>query len=118
MKRGKIEIKNNEVLIYQEDGALWLTGYQIADLFGVFISTIENNIRSIFKSGSLDQGNVVLHKKHIDGTVMELYNLEMIIALAFRIRSEKAELFRVWVIRRTVNNFEVYALPQIDTMLN
>ena len=32
-------------------------------------------------------------KKHIDGVVIELYSLEMIIALAFRIRSEKAEVF-------------------------
>lgn len=118
MKRGKIEIKNNEILIYPVDGALWLTGYQIADLFGVFISTIKSNIRSIFKSGSLKQGNVVLRKKHIGRTVIELYSLEMIIALAFRIRSEKAEVFRAWVVRRTVNDFEVCALPQIDTMLN
>lgn len=118
MKRGKIEIKNNEVFIYPMGGTLWLTRYQIADLFGVFISTVGRYIQSILKSGSLEQGNVVLQKKNIDGAVIELYNLEIIIALAFRIRSEKAEVFRAWVIRRTVNDFEICTLPQSDTMLN
>ncbi|HAZ03028.1 MAG: hypothetical protein A2W90_18370 [Bacteroidetes bacterium GWF2_42_66] len=118
MKRGKIEIKNNRVLIYPEGGVFWLTRYQIADLFGVFISTVGRNIQSILKSGSLKHGNVVLHKKTTEGKVIELYSLEMIIALAFRIRSEKAEVFRAWVVRRTVNNFEVCALPRIDTILN
>jgi len=118
MKRGKIEIKNKEVFIYPVDGALWLTKHQIAELFGIFVSTVGRDIQSILKSGYLEQGNVVLQKKHIDGVVIELYSLEMIIALAFRIRSEKAEVFRSWVVRRTVNDFEICTLSQIDTMLN
>lgn len=118
MKRGKIEIKNNGVFISPVNGTVWLTKHQIADLFGVFISTVGRNIQSILKSDSLEQGNVVLQKKHIHGVVIELYSLEMIIALAFRIRSEKAEVFRAWVVRRTVNDFEGCTLPQIDTMLN
>ena len=118
MKTGKIEIKSNGVFVCPSGKRVWLTKHQIADLFGVFVSTVGNNIRSIYKSGLLQRENVVRQNKSANGTIAESYSFEMIVALAFRIRSEKAEVFRVWVIRRTVNNFEVCTLPQIDTMLN
>jgi hypothetical protein len=118
MKTGKIEIKSNGVFVCPSGETVWLTKHQIADLFGVFVSTVGNNIRSIYKSGLLQRENVVRQNKSANGTIAESYSFEMIVALAFRIRSEKAEVFRAWVIKIVEDDFAVCRLPKLDTMLN
>lgn len=118
MKTGKIEIKSNGVFVCPSGETVWLTKHQIADLFGVFVSTVRNNIRSIYKSGLLQRGNVVLQHQTAIGKTIELYNFEMIVALAFRIRSEKAEVFRTWVIRCAVHKPVRWKLTQTGPILN
>ena len=118
MKRGKIEIKSNGVFVCPSGETVWLTKHQIADLFGVFVSTVGNNIRSIYKSGLLQRENVVRQNKSANGTIAESYSFEMIVALAFRIRSEKAEVFRAWVIRCAVHKPVLWKLTQTGPILN
>jgi hypothetical protein len=118
MKRGKIEIKSNGVFVCPSGETVWLTKHQIADLFGVFVSTVGNNIRSIYKSGLLQRENVVRQNKSANGTIAESYSFEMIVALAFRIRSEKAEVFRTWVIRFAVHKPVLWKLTQTGPILN
>lgn len=118
MKRGKIEIKNKGVFLCLSGETVWLTKHQIADLFGVFVSTVGNNIHSIYKSGLIQRENVVRQNESANGTIAELYNFEMIVALAFRIRSKNTEVFRAWVIKIVEDGFAVCRLPKLDTMLN
>lgn len=100
MKREIITIENGVVSLPATD--IWMTQHQIADLFGCFVSKVNTNIRSILKTGVLDEDRVC-HLHHYDsGSCIELYGLEVIIALAYRISSYNADLLREWIIKKMV----------------
>ena len=113
-----ITIDSTGITIRPEAGGIWLTQHQIADLFGVFIAKIGSNIRSILKSGVLQEDMVSHRKDNEDGTTLTLYNLEMITALAFRLRSRQAEQFRQWIVNRAVSPLIFWKIPGMNVMLN
>lgn len=100
MERGMISITNGRVTITPADGTVWMTQHEIADLFGCFVSKVGSNIRTILKAGILDESRVCYRHWQADGNLSEHYNLEIITALAFRIRSQNADLFRRWLMER------------------
>jgi len=98
---------------------VWLTQNQIADLFGVFTSAVNANIRAILKSGILDENRVFRRTRTRNGNLVEHYDLEMIVALAFRLKSEKAEILRRWIIERATTPEIVWKIPAVnDEVLN
>jgi hypothetical protein len=105
MKQGYVKIKeNNENQLIVEaklvNCTLWMSKHEIADLFNVFVSSIGNNLREIFKSGLLREEDVVrIHKYEDNGRQheMTLYNLEAIIFVSYRVASYEARAFREWV---------------------
>ena len=100
MKRGNITITENGVKITPVNGNVWLSEWQIAELFGVFVAKVSSNIRSILKSEVLRGSDVSYCEYHANGGSVDLYNLEMITALAFRIKSRNSEIFRNWFMKR------------------
>ena len=90
--REPISIENGRVEIHTPENRVWLTRHQIADLFGVFVPAVGSNIRSILKSGILREERVYRRERNRDGGIVELYSLEMIAALAFRLKSVMAVL--------------------------
>lgn len=104
MERGYINIKENEdnqliVKAKLVNGTLWMSKHEIADLFNVFVSSIGNNLRAIFKSGLLQEENVVRTHKYQDQCEVTLYNLEALIFVSYRIASYEAQAFREWVMK-------------------
>lgn len=107
MERGYIKIKeNNENQLIVEaklvNCTLWMTKYEIADLFNVFVSSIGNILRAIFKSGILREESVTrIHKYENNGrqSEMTLYNLEALIFISYRTASFEAQAFREWVMK-------------------
>jgi hypothetical protein len=107
MERGYIKIKeNNEHQLIVEaklvNCTLWLTKHEIADLFNVFVSSVGNNLRTIFKSGILREENVTrIHKYENNGRQCEVteYNLEALIFVSYRVASYEARAFREFVMR-------------------
>lgn len=97
MKTESISIVNNKVIILSELNEIWMTANQIANLFKCFISKINANIRVILKSRVLDNKKVYQTYYYKNGNSVELYNLEMIIALSFKIKSYNSEIFREWI---------------------
>lgn len=87
-----------------QSAEIWMTQYQLADLFGCFTGKISANIRAILKSGVLDETNVCRTYHYTNGSFIEQYNLEMIIALSFRIKSRNAEFFRSFIMKKTVKD--------------
>ena len=79
-----------------------MTDYEIADLLGVTLSAVRNHVKSIFKSGVLSESDVYRYIRLENGNRADAYNMEMITALAFRLNSLPAKIFREWVIRKTV----------------
>jgi hypothetical protein len=97
-----------------------MTPSEIADLFGVFVSAVGANIRSILKNEVLDERRVRRVIKHRNGNETTLYNLEMITALAFRLTSRNADLFRRWVIQQAVSSSPalLWQMPSVGAMVN
>ncbi len=106
--REPISIENGRVEIHAPENRVWLTRHQIADLFGVFVPAVGSNIRSILKSGILREERVYRRERNRDGGIVELYSLEMIAALAFRLKSGNAEAFRRWLVRRATTTAVVW----------
>lgn len=114
-----ITIKNGQVTIRPTANGVWLTQSQIADLFGVFTAAVNANIRAILKSGVLHEDHVIRRTRCRNGNIVERYDLEMITALAFRLKSENAEVFRRWIVERATTPTIVWKMPtNKDRMLN
>ena len=79
---------------------IWMTKFEIADLFGVFSCDIRKAIRVIYKNKELTETDTMKYIKQPDGISYDVYNLEMIIAIAFRICSKESILFRRFVINK------------------
>jgi hypothetical protein len=108
MKRGKIIISEKKITIVPVNGTVWLSDWQITQLFEVYQAKISSNIRSILKSGILRADEVCYCYHYANGNNVDLYNLEMITALAFRIHSPKADLFRKWLMKQAVKQSPVF----------
>ena len=114
-----ITIKNGLVTIRPTALGVWLTQSQIADLFGVFSAAVSTNIRAILKSGVLYEDRVIRRIRCRNGNIVERYSLEMITALAFRLKSENAKVFRRWIVERATTPAIVWKMPASkDRMLN
>lgn len=89
---GKASIK-----LYADNGTVWLTQAQIAELFNKERSGISKHIKNIFDEGELvEKSNVnFLHIANSDKPVA-FYNLDVILAVGFRIRSPRGTQFRQW----------------------
>ncbi len=113
---------NSEVLIYQkadgdirldvrlEDETVWLTQAHMAELFGKNKRTISEHIQNVFKEGELVE-NVVVRKfrtttQHgaIEGKTqskdVKFYNLDVIISVGYRVKSQQGTQFRIWATQR------------------
>ena len=77
---------------------VWMTKFEIADLFGVFSCDIRKAIHSIYKNKELDEVETRKYIKQPDSISYDVYNIEMIIAIAFRVCSKESALFRRFVI--------------------
>lgn len=121
-KWGKFEIEVNpahdNITVHieaGEDGNVWLSKAEIAQAFEVFYAAVSANIRVMMKSGDLCENRHVktIYYKKKKGQICsnDLFNLEAAIALGFRMKGYKCQLFRQWVARQlsTVNNHKQMA---------
>lgn len=79
-----------------------MTDYEITDLLGVTLSAVRNHVKSIFKSGVLSESGTYRYLFLENGNRADAYNMEMITALAFRLNSLPAKIFREWVVKKAV----------------
>ena len=98
---------NRGIITISETGAVtiptvpvWMTKFEIADLFGVFSCDIRKAIRVIYKNKELSEADTMRYIRQPDGISYDVYSLEMIIAIAFRICSKETLLFRRFVINK------------------
>jgi hypothetical protein len=112
MKQDNLKPINNQIVFYTtpngnvklevfiQDETLWLTQKMMAELFGVDIRTINEHLQNIFKSEELNE-KAVIRKFRItasDGKTYQTqyYNLDVVIAVGYRVNSKKATQFRIW----------------------
>lgn len=96
MDRGIITISETGAVTIPT-APVWMTKFEIADLFGVFSCDIRKAIRIIYKNKELDECDTMQYIKQTDGISYDVYSLEMVIAVAFRIYSRESILFRRFV---------------------
>lgn len=91
---------NIQILADKENETIWLNQKQIADIFEVDRTSITKHIKNILKDGELKEISVSAKISHTadDGKkyLTTFYNLDMIIAVGYRINSVKATQFRQW----------------------
>ncbi len=107
--KNNLQITTHDFLIYRDDNNdikvnvllinndIWLTQNLIAELFGVGRSTITEHINNILKDGELmEETSVGISDESTGGRKSKIYNLDMIIAVGYRVNSKKATQFRIW----------------------
>jgi len=90
-----------------EDETVWLSQQQLADLFQTTKQNISLHVRSIYEDGELERGSTVKDSLTVrrEGNrdvqrSIEMYNLDMIISVGYRVRSGTATQFRMWATER------------------
>ncbi|OGY42522.1 MAG: hypothetical protein A2Y82_04120 [Candidatus Buchananbacteria bacterium RBG_13_36_9] len=112
MKQNKKQFNKGEIIIYQpktggprfevklEKETVWLDAHQVALIFGVNRPAVVKHINNIYKTGELDKKSTcsILEQVAADGKIrkMNLYNLDMIISVGYRVNSKRATQFRIW----------------------
>lgn len=97
MDRGIITISETGA-VTMPTVSVWMTQQDIADLFGVFSCDIRRAIHTIYKNKELNEFDTMKYLKQPDGISYDIYNIEVIIAVAFRICSKESVLFRRFII--------------------
>ncbi|MFA6721579.1 MAG: RhuM family protein [Candidatus Cloacimonadaceae bacterium] len=107
-------MSDSEILIYQatdgrikidvrlEDETVWLTQEHMAQLFGKAKSTINEHIKNIFAESELVESEVM--KKfgisEFSTKPTNFYNLDVIISVGYRVKSQQGTQFRIWATQR------------------
>ena len=107
-------MNNSEILIYRnpdgkikidvrlEEETVWLTQDHMAQLFGKAKSTINEHIKNIFAEGELIESEVM--KKfgisEFQQKAPNYYNLDVIISVGYRVKSQQGTQFRIWATQR------------------
>ena len=101
MKRSTISTDNNGSIVMPDDiGATAMSEWEVCELFGVTAPTLRAGVRALCKGGVLREYEIKRTIRISDKCNMEVYNLETIIALAFRIGTFGAERVRNAVLER------------------
>ena len=87
-----------------QDETVWLTQAQLVELYQSSKANVSEHIKNIFDEGELDKNSVVrkFRTTASDSKNYEVnyYNLDMIISLGYRIKSNIATKFRIWATDR------------------
>lgn len=100
----------NKIVIYQtqdgktsidvklEQDTVWLTQAQMAELFQKDQSVIARHITNVFKEGELDKNSnmQILHNTLSKYKPTTTYNLDVVISVGYRVKSQRGTQFRIW----------------------
>ena len=100
MKREVIAINGNDrVAMPINRDKIWMTEIELAELFGVLVPTIRAEVKALYKSGIVRESETKRCIRLPSGNYADVYNLDMIFALAFRLNSRHAAIIRQWLLR-------------------
>ena len=111
-----MEKNKSQILIYQtesgdtkldvhfQDETVWLTQFQICELFNKSKATVSEHIKHIFEEEELIKKSVVRNFRTTaqDGKTYKVnyYNLDVIISVGYRVKSKQGTQFRIWATQR------------------
>ncbi len=100
--------KNNEIILFENQGVklevnlkddtVWLTQEQMSKLFEKAKSTVNEHIKNIYKEGELVEAETMTKfgNSEFADKPTNYYNLDMIISVGYRVKSQNGILFRKW----------------------
>lgn len=114
---------NTKIDVRLENKTVWMTQKAIAELYQKGVNTINEHIKNIYAEGELN-GLSTIRKNRIVQTEgkrevereVSFYNLEMIIAIGYRVRSHRGTQFRQWATER-LNEYLVKGFTMDDDRL-
>jgi hypothetical protein len=104
MERGIITITENGA-VAMPTAPVWMTQQEMSDAFNVFGCDIRKAIHSIYKNMELLESETKRYIKQDNGINYDVYSLEMVIAVSFKLRGRESMAFRQFIMGRlTMNN--------------
>lgn len=117
MNRGTLKIEASHTdeirvsLTLSDDGTVWMTVEEIALAFDVLAASVQREIRKILASEEFLDDEVRRERSRTlsDGRlcIMEYYNLDMLVALCFSLKSYSCMIFRKWLRKKVVQSMKV-----------
>lgn len=101
MKRGIIT--NNGQDIHISDGKVWMTTWEIAELFNTTAGVIHAAIKGMLRVGILKEYKICKYIKLENGYNADVYNLEMVIALSYQVNTGHSIEFRLWLTNKVTS---------------
>ena len=93
----------NSIEMRYEDENIWLTQKMMSTLYGVDVRTINDHIQKIFEDNELEESSTIRNFRIVQNEGgrevsrdTKHYNLQMIIAVGFKVNNERAVQFRKW----------------------
>ena len=99
MNRGVITISESGTVSMPTD-TVWMTMQEIADMYNVFGCYVR---KAVFKDGILKEQGVRRHVRKNDRISYDVYSLELVIAVAFRIDSIESRAFREFIMQSVID---------------
>lgn len=99
MERGMITISENGAVTIPTV-PVWMTQQEMSDAFNVFGCDIRRAIRAIYKNMELLESDTIRYVRQDNGISYDVYSLEMVIAVAFKLRTKESMAFRRFVMGR------------------
>ena len=97
MKRDKITISENKVIVTGSN--IWMTITELAGLFDATVGAVNSAIKAIIKSDVLNDYEVCAYVRLENGNNADVYNMEVVTALSFRLNTYPAAVFRRWLVK-------------------
>ena len=112
-ENGRVNIPNSNV---------WMSEMELVELFGVIAPTLRAAIRAIYMSGTLTLASTQRYDVATPTNWATFYNLEVVIALAFRLNTYEASRIRKKVLerlcKRKVSKLRFYIIGTTGKFLN
>ena len=110
MKRNIIKIEGNTVIVStapagnymgnELGNGIWMTVWEIAEVFNVSGTAVVSAIKAIRKADILNDYEVCKYICLDNGNTADVYSLEMIIPIAFRLNTYYTDIFRKWIVSK------------------
>lgn len=102
MTRGIIKIESNTVVV--TDNEVWMTAVEIAGLFHATVPEVNAAIKAVRKPDVLNDYEVCDYMQLENGLYADVYSLEIVIPVAFRLNTYPSHMFRRWLADKVLSN--------------
>lgn len=83
---------------------IWMTAWEMAELFNVTVSTVQKEIKAVRKSGVLTDYEVCKYIRMENGFSTDIFSIDIIIPVSYRLNTFYAHAFREWLKGKVLPN--------------